>query len=505
MGLEKKIRKAMRDIVTPSAFSVIPSNRKGTIHIEDALTRINPMAYRDEKMTGRELFDRVWAPIAVVLADSFSAGYVLLVDDRLNVIQKQAKKEEHMRRQKATARSIIRKNQFYAAKAAKETKETGVFVEPKKDESNKPYKAGAILKDEGLVWPVERTTGNKEEEEEKDPVPFHLARLLCGDRRIIWDYFVSKLQHRQIPRKKIVVFESSAVGPWIATSAGCAQYPQLAHDHGESDLSILYYMWYFRKHPIRIITTDTDLMALAMVYLQRCHLQAKLEHRDVSEVVNPAIEWVYVNQEKTPLKRFGLELAKYYVVDMVEMYRQMSKRWSGFHFYLACVLSGTDHYNKQLITSGYGWEIIFEAVSILHEIKDPFIPCVFNRKSDVIKDVAYQMRRFRLLVTMLAAARKAKGQITRTGWIEYSGKLTRSAFIQSFKGSLPVEGDPEVSDVAYETASIQLLFVMDYWCRDWKKYQMKPRFVVFNDDNDEEDGDDEVDLNDPNRVLFLTQ
>lgn len=506
MGLDTAIRKFIRDIAVPSAWSISAKTHKGQVVIEDLLIRMMDLAHRtypqSGPITGAELFSFVWDAVSTELMKPEFRAYVLVVDDKQHVKSKNLKSRVHKERTKARDDAVVAKNRKYAEAADKQSKETGQVVEAKKDVSNVPYKEGFTLIDEGLVWyppfPNElchfdgpgdtcvcgsncdlKLSDHHDAKEQQVPIRFELSRLMATDRIAIWEYFRNKLRQQHIPPGKLVIFDYHVNGPvFFGHSDAPHQHLDMAHDHGESDLSILYWMRQFRRHPLRIVSTDTDIIALILCYL----------FQTAQSDWNPVLEWQYKNQEFKPLERFGETKAPFYVVDMLCVYRKWPEAMNMTipQLLVACILSHTDHYDKHLISSGFGFEPIFEAVRLLrddlpnvllvHECdREEGLPQIHHQVTEVLK-------RFRVCLATIDQRRINKSKPPPAGkWVTYAANYTddelRRAVIDfdwdrdRLQLALP-------SDASFKQAASEVLDNVNYWYESWTHFTPSRRATM---------------------------
>jgi hypothetical protein len=446
MGIDTLIRKWLRDRVTPEAWSIQLRSGRGLVVIEDLLIALMSTQYSPALavMTGEQMFHQLWLKVHKVMMNDEATGYVIVVDDKPNVDAKHMKSRVHIERKAAKMAAVAANDEKQRKIAEKKSKETGVFVQPEKDLSQTPYPADFVIRD------TER---------------FDIRRLLAGDRRKIWAYLTEKLKGVQIPDSKLVIFEYDKLGPWVFTNGTSRQATEMAHDHGEFDVSLLYYLCYFAKHPIRVVTTDTDVIPIIIGYLVMLKAQKK------TELTNPSIDWVYTNQEGNPIERFGATKAPYYVVDMLKMARIIPARLDMAleTFILGCYLSGTDHFDKKLICHGYGFATIMEsiklcsrAVALRDQIPKPGLGS---------KRYLYTFHRLLVSTTIRTMAAPADYLWDSDQIVLYGPKCINDDHSMSLSpDELSRSGAVQPTEAKFQEAFVQLTTNLRYWCVDWQEY-----------------------------------
>jgi hypothetical protein len=482
MGIETEIRKLCRDVCTPNAWSIQSKikggDQVGVVAIEELLIRLMGWTHCYSKwmedkyndLSGDEFFNLVWEPVQEFLMKEENRAYVLGVDDKVNVKKKNLKTRTHSERQHRKNASIAARNKKYAAKADAESKLTQQKVEAKVDISKNPYEPGFTINDEGLVWP-DAAAGAL-----TTPLRFSVSRLMESDRTVIWAYLLEKIKKKHIPHNKMVIFDFKADGPWLFTTDSHHRHaPELAHDTGETDLSVLYWCWYFYRFQVRLITTDTDTIPILLSYLYHVG-----EH-----YWNPRLEWQYLNQERNALERFGPKKAPNYYVDLLMMYREIpsATRLNIQHFILACILSGTDHYDRQIITDGFKWPVVFEAVRLVGK---PLVDILFQhdeeREDDVdmtISKLILALQRFRVVCQFILNRRvNAVPVITKLSevYVTYDKGITDADVLKGLASFDYLKDRVELglpSPSAFEQAAKELMQNIQYWYESWTQWQVQ--------------------------------
>jgi len=381
MGIDTKHRKGMRDNVATKAFSTTITPLAHEVVIEDCLIRVKEFSgYGGQHIiTALQFFEFLWKPIEAELVHNATVQvYVMCMDDKRSVTAKGMKGRTHTLRAEASARQIVNHNRLVAEQKERMSKTTPTPPAPKAasaveqqlravveqeeaqqerneekilqlDMSDQPYPSQYYLTDDMMILP--------DGEELRD---FDLRRLLAGNRVPLWEYVNRKLQQKKsIPANKLVILEWTASGPWFHTTDTHVHRTDVAHNHGEYDTSMQFWMWFFSDKPVRIKTVDTDVIPLVNMYLNETPVAEQ----------NPAIRWVYKNQEFKPVAAFGETKAAEFVVDM-KLYRTLVTRHLRIpaHLYvLGCILSGTDFFFKADIFDGFGWRHVFEGLRALWE------------------------------------------------------------------------------------------------------------------------------------------
>jgi hypothetical protein len=161
-------------------------------------------------------------------------------------------------------------------------------------------------------------------------------------RRRFYDYLLEKLKTATIPPGCTFVMDFDARGPWLFESGGYTQLTGYAHDHGEADLMTLHWLRAMRHHNIYVDTIDSDVFLATLNYMHRCgeHNRSVL-FRWPRKVENPRC--AEVKDEKKQAK--GRAATTVGFVDMEKARVAIGDRlWP---FMLACVLCGTDFYEKK--------------------------------------------------------------------------------------------------------------------------------------------------------------
>lgn len=366
MGIDTGHRKGVRDNIAPDAFSITLSRAIREVIIEDYLIRMKAdCGYEGQLLLdGDALFDMFWQRISRELLKEDVFAWIVCIDDKENVVRKGIKTETHKKRKQQQAIQIKRNNDKVKEQQEKQKQRillnNGETKEPEppavvvlEDVSDQNYPIGYRLTDDGIMYPsADGQTIITEPQ-------FDLRRVMGtgNDRTELWRYLNARLQSQTITDGKVLIFESSAEGPWFHSGDEHVHRTDLAHDHGEFDTSVQFWMWFFEQYPVRIVTTDTDMIPLVMSHL----MQTK------ESSWNPHIQWVYMNQEHKALERFGVIKSDIYVVDMIKYYR-MTPRNLGFtpqQYLFAVILAGTDHFDRHDVFDGFAWRHIFEGVRLM--------------------------------------------------------------------------------------------------------------------------------------------
>lgn len=448
MGIDTAIRKWLRDRVAPEAWGIHLPTEKGLVVVEDLLIALMSTQWSKylSEMTGSMMFENIWHRVQTVLMMDHATGYVLIVDDKLNVQTKQMKSRVHDERRRAKEATLKANNEKFKIIAERKSQETGEEVVAERDLSQTPYPDDYEITDSG---------------------EFDIRRLLAGDRTKIWIYLLNKMKKKHIPPNKVVIFEYSKEAPWLFQELGAVQAKEMYHDHGEFDVSQLYFINYFAKHPIRIVTTDTDVIPIIFGYM----IELQTMKKD-KELLNPRIDWQYTNQEVKPLARFGKDKAPYYVVDMLKMARIIEARLelSLKDFVIGIYLSKTDHVDKSLICNNYGFESIIEAVrllslSVAKRDQGPRPPGWTSKR------YIYAFHRLLVSTKLRTMSPPANYEWDSNEIVVYKAEYKEPDV--DLTVPLPPEqltGREKPTEAAFEELYQQLCFNLQYWLKDWQQY-----------------------------------
>lgn len=325
MGIHKEIReKLLEKSVAHAAFlskradaaqyfsqRAAEWKTAGLAFVEDSLTRMNALMgpLKDYTFNGRELLNAFVREISETFARFPATVFVSVFDDQDNV---PAEKRE------TQAKRAIRSK-------------------------HEPYPHGSMIQDEGIAVPGAQNV------ERLDLRRIMRSRHL---RKSVWSYFRDNLCSTWIGRGRLangtrVLFEYEKEGPYIYTADLYktlqleASEPEkaFAHDHGEADRSVFYWVCtqFRRKHCV-IRTIDTDVIPIAFLQIPT-RLRDAEDHGDIL--------WQDRDQfvDLRLLRRSTL--ASLALTDVA------------FAFW--CCVCGTDFVKKEWLSFGIGTEALLDA------------------------------------------------------------------------------------------------------------------------------------------------
>jgi len=215
------------------------------------------------------------------------------------------------------------------------------------------YPLGAKFCDEGIIL-INKTT----QQEETELIDLERVLNTRGLRKRLWLYclkYAEDYLSLSLPPNAFLIFDFLHVGPYVLKKG---QPPELirewAHQLGEFDLAIPFWLWLFHDYNIIIKSIDTDVIPICFSYIAATTNDRKPK----------SIHWEY--DKKTgggPKSTVPVRYEKM-LINMYTLY-QGTLSYTGLtaqQFVLACILSDTDFYNKQLITYRISSEIIFETI-----------------------------------------------------------------------------------------------------------------------------------------------
>lgn len=185
--------------------------------------------------------------------------------------------------------------------------------------------------------------------------PFSMQRLLASRdlRSRMWMYIMSKFvaDKVQYPFHQIVIDFDGRIVVHGNIKGQHDRYPlraeqitsdRLAHHYGESDLKMLFWARVFHDHPVVFRTTDQDILALSLLYLERVQ----------PERTAPLL-WKYHQKQSSKS-----------VVDLRLLLQLMHRhlKWSAQEFVLGCVLCGTDYFKKKTLFNQVSAKVILYGV-----------------------------------------------------------------------------------------------------------------------------------------------
>lgn len=317
MGIDLSIRKLLISR-NATAFTLTPpfgANGDPTryVVIDDVLTRFMSLrGHTDYMFTGLQIFQAFMGPI-LDHQQSGAAAYVAICDDFLNVPHQKA-----------------------ATQAARSASRSDV----------KPYDDGVhyLITSQGLMRVDDATA---------PPELIDIRRLMRTRplRVKLWQYInqrLAELENDQFSNDFRIVFEyqRGSVNLYPEDAAWPTEF-YLPHNHGEADMSIVYWAKLYRDTPILVTTIDTDTIPITLNYLQRTGREAPLY-------------WTY---EGTLIS----EKRQRIFVDMVQLHdRECSTRPASV-FALGCIMAGNDFFTKKDVAHLFNPESILRACGTAYE------------------------------------------------------------------------------------------------------------------------------------------
>jgi len=255
---------------------------------------------------------------------------------------------------------------------------------------------------------------------------------------------------------QLIVVDCFKEGPYLINNYECRQAPEHFHNHGEADVSILYWCWVFRELDMTIRTSDQDTIPILYSYIQQIP----------SEWLNPKIIWCY--QDKTDEAK-GKGIFKY--VNMRRCCQEVLKgeQLTSYQFMLGFILSGNDFVTpevKKMITRGFGMKPIFQAIWYVSKGVNFISP----KDREKMKEEQWRWLDYfvRQLLTLKLTNRKFITEDTRDPDKIYSCLPSSRSLLEielEKKKSLYLPSEKEIQEVH------KLIdFNVNYWGYDWRKY-----------------------------------
>jgi hypothetical protein len=343
MGLDSAIREACRTFLAPEAWHPAFAPVKGAVCLHDFLTSLVGATIT----SGNELFEKIWTPVKLALSGPVDI-YVIILDDGANVRRSGKKARVQKARLEARKKAAESKNAKIMA-SLESTEVDGEYVLKFTEEKLvciDPYEPETQITDFGMLRP-----GDDEKEE-----PFEFARMMASQtlRHTMWDYICKRLTRMKLAQGKCVIFDYECEGPAMMFHSPEVNDPissRFLHNHGEFDTTMQYYLWLFSDRAIRIVSSDTDVIALILAYI---------EAEPYGMKVKDLIEWGYYHSSSKASE------SEHRVVNMRQLHALAPTRCglNANQFVMACILSGTDMYDKMTMSRGFAWRHVFAAVRL---------------------------------------------------------------------------------------------------------------------------------------------
>jgi hypothetical protein len=185
-------------------------------------------------------------------------------------------------------------------------------------------------------------------------VQFSLEAFRESDRGIrqkMWNYFLTKLRQQSFPDNRRFWFEREMTGPWVINGTeSCYQDCSLAHNHGEADPSLAFWLHKLAfksegEHLIAVMKSkDGDVLPTALYEIEREEKMNKSR-----SIFRKPIYWC-----RGPDK--VIELRTYW-----EIVKTMLKM-SATEYMILCILCGDDYFEHSLVFYKLGPEKILAAM-----------------------------------------------------------------------------------------------------------------------------------------------
>jgi hypothetical protein len=308
MGIDTSIRLLLKQR-NPNTFQPFPPpffETGGYVVIDDVLTRFRRLRSPNNNglFTGDELLKEFMRPVLYHMRAG-AAAYVAICDDFTNVPQQ--KHAEQARRSAGNNRAP-------------------------------PYTpADYMLSSAGIVNMDDPTHQYK-------AMPINLESLLNTRtlRVRLWQYIKRRLvevKTTEYINNFQIVFEYEKAGPELLpdTYDWPASWKQ-PHNHGEADMSMVYWAHKYHDKPVVISTIDTDILPIAFNYIARKQRQMPLW-------------WQYEDQKSHQLL----------FVDMLMVYKKLNMPSNVFC--LACIIAGNDYVEKKPMAHRFNAELIVRAAA----------------------------------------------------------------------------------------------------------------------------------------------
>lgn len=345
MGLDTDIRNVQKRVYSPSSWLKKEPGQsiasKGVSRIRDALCE-----YHEKSMvpnfsgrpnglyTSRQLFDDVVSLIFKrYFIDPLSSVrvYVVSFDDDAN-----PKLKKHNR--KKSSKPII------------------------------PYEENVQFVDTGIVvqMPIPGTKETRPQTELID-----LERLIKSRkiRKRLWSFFLPYMKELVVPEGRALVMSHDKDGPWMFRSdyPGGLFLADYKHDLSETDLCVNFWFYQLRSFDVIVHTVDTDLIPICFSYLS---ITPEKDHP-------PNIYWQYKDTSKE-------DKGTVWYVDMKKLYKETLEQsgMTASEFIAACILCGSDFYDKQVATSQLSDEAIFQAFMLMR--KEPGLKTLLDHEEEKV-------------------------------------------------------------------------------------------------------------------------
>lgn len=208
------------------------------------------------------------------------------------------------------------------------------------------YPSDVEFVDEGVKISVPVTSN--ETVRQVDLIDFAKVMANRTVRKKMWQYCIKYMQTQVLPNGCTLIVSCDRSGPWMWQGNKPAQHmTQWAHNLGEFDTSVPYWLWMFREYDIVVECEDTDFIPISMSYLSAAP----------QDCIPKSLVWHYV-QKKDEKYFTRLVDMKVLMNDTLE-----STGMTAQQFILAVILAGTDFYDKQWISGYFNEGLIFEAIA----------------------------------------------------------------------------------------------------------------------------------------------
>ncbi len=247
-----------------------------------------------------------------------------------------------------------------------------IFIKFAKERASEGASVIVISMDDSSNVPVEK----KEEEEERDSSKekqfpayavttifdnetiYNFGSIMASDRLLrvqIWDYFVEQMkQDEHLPRCTLIVEYKKEYVHLFHNGAYVGQTEEFAHNHGETDKSIWYWVGLFsyRGLPTVAYTSDSDQMAISGLFLTATYPENIPRN-------GAKIYWMYDMREGK-----YCEMREY----VREVEDRLQVRFTEFAVFF--ILCGTDFFRKKRIAHFFSYDKIWDVFS-----RSTFRPC----------------------------------------------------------------------------------------------------------------------------------
>jgi hypothetical protein len=176
-------------------------------------------------------------------------------------------------------------------------------------------------------------------------------RLMAGRpaRTKLCRYFAEKIiEYDQDLFGGTIIFDHFDEGPLIRTQEGHRFMKEHLHQFGEADLALFYWCRVYHDSPVRMFTIDSDTIVISLLYLAF--------HPTDAHYRKQPIYWHH-----DPKKE------EYFHLQKMHAGVQETLKWKVADFCVACIVCGTDFFEKDWLTADVGVRYVFATIQRLRD------------------------------------------------------------------------------------------------------------------------------------------